>query len=200
VSLFIRAVADEYARLGHTAIAPDLFWRIQPGIDITASTDAEWEKAFACFKAFTVDKGLEDIGCTITWARAEGYYLGGALAFQTGARADADAAARYCRVGIDTCLGESAMATKPALLHIAEEDGFVSNDSQAKIQAALTAPNFTWYSSPGCDHAFAWVGGRHVHQADAGTANTCARDFFAKHLGQHYRERPPSARPPLTPG
>ena len=73
----------------------------------------------------------------------------------------------YYGVGIDNYLGEAGRALKPALLHIAEEDGFVSKESQAKIKAGLTAPNFQLCSYPGRDHAFARDGGKHFHQGDA---------------------------------
>jgi carboxymethylenebutenolidase len=191
VNKVMRDITDSLAEEGYTAICPDLFWRIEPGIDITDKTDAEWEKAFSYFKAFNVDKGLEDIAATIAWVRAqghpkvgaEGYCLGGLLAFLTATRTDADAAVGYYGVGIDNYLGEAARAKKPVLLHIAEEDGFVSKDSQAKMKAGLTAPNFTLYSYPGRDHAFARDGGKHYHAGDAGKANTRTMDFFRKHLG-----------------
>ncbi len=114
---------------------------------------------------------------------AVGYCLGGLLAFLTAARTDADAAVGYYGVGIDNYLGEAEKAKKPGLLHIAEEDGFVSKESQAKMKSALAAPNFTLHSYPGRDRAFARVGGKHYHKGDATTANRRTLDFFAKHLG-----------------
>ena len=79
--------------------------REQPGIlggDTSGTslfkTDAEWEKAFSYFKAFNVDKGIEDIAATIADIRADpactgkvgavGFCLGGLLAFLTGTRTD----------------------------------------------------------------------------------------------------------------
>ena len=190
VNHFVREVADRYAAEGYTAIAPDLFWRIEPGIDITDKTDAEWEKAFSYFKAFNVDKGLEDIGATVAWARAQGhrqvgavgFCLGGLLAYLTGTRTDADAVVGYYGVGIDNYLGEAAEAKKPVLLHIAEEDGFVSKESQEKMRSALTAPNFELHSYAGRDHAFARTGGKNFDRQDANLANGRTAEFFAKHL------------------
>jgi carboxymethylenebutenolidase len=191
VNKVMRDIADSLAEEGYTAVRPDLFWRIQPGIDITDQTDAEWEKAFSYFKAFDVDKGIEDIATTIAWVRVEGhrkigavgYCLGGLLAYLTATRTDADAVVGYYGVGIDNYLGEASKARKPVMLHIAEEDGFVSKDSQAKMKSALTASNFTLHSYPGRDHAFARVGGKHYDKSDATRANSRTLDFFAKHLG-----------------
>ena len=190
VNEVMRDVGDSLAEEGYTAVCPDLFWRIEPGIDITDRTDAEWEKAFSYFKAFNVDKGLEDISATIAWMRAQGhpkigavgYCLGGLLAYLTATRTDADATVSYYGVGIDNYLGEAGKARKPALLHVAEEDGFVSKDSQAKMKAGLTAPNFQLYWYPGRDHAFARDGGKNYDAADAKKANTRTLGWFEKYL------------------
>lgn len=190
VNQVMRDITDSLAEEGYTGICPDLFWRIQPGIDITDKTKAEWDKAFSYFKAFNVDKGVEDVQATINWARAhghklvgcEGYCLGGLVAYLTATRTDVDASVGYYGVGIDGYLGEAGKAKRPVLLHIAEEDGFVSKDSQAKMKAALHAPTFTLYSYPGRDHAFARPGGEHYHRADADRANERTMDFFRKNL------------------
>lgn len=191
VNAVMRDIADSLAEEGYTAVAPDLFWRIQPGIDITDQTDAEWEKAFSYFKAFNVDKGVEDIAATIAWVRSQGhgkvgavgYCLGGLLAYLTATRTDADATVSYYGVGIDNYLAEAGKARKPALLHIAEEDGFVSKDSQAKMKSGLTGPNFQLHAYPGRDHALARTGGKHYHAGDARTANTRTLDWFRNYLG-----------------
>lgn len=191
VNKVMRDIADSLAEEGYTAVVPDLFWRIEPGINITDQTDAEWEKAFSYFKAFNVDKGVEDIAATIDWTRAHGhrhvgavgYCLGGLLAYLTGTRTDIDATVGYYGVGIDNYLGEAGKAKKPVLLHVAEEDGFVSKDSQAKMKAGLTASNYQLFWYPGRDHAFARDGGKHYHREDANKANDRTMDFFRKHLG-----------------
>ena len=191
VNKVMRDIADSLAEEGYTAVVPDLFWRIEPGIDITDQTDAEWEKAFSYFKAFNVDEGVEDIAATIDWVRSQGhskvgavgYCLGGLLAYLTGTRTSIDATVGYYGVGIDNYLGEAGKAKKPVLLHVAEEDGFVSKDSQAKMKAGLTGPNYQLFWYPGRDHAFARNGGKHYHREDANKANDRTMDFFRKHLG-----------------
>lgn len=190
VNQVMRDITDGLAEEGYWAVCPDLFWRIEPGIDITDKTDAEWDKAFALMKAFNVDTGVEDIAATIAAVRgwgakkigAVGFCLGGLLSFLSACRTDADASACYYGVGIDTHLGEASKAKNPVLLHIAEEDGFVNKESQAKVKAALKPPTFTIFSYPGRDHAFAREGGKHYHAGDAKAANTRTLDFFARTL------------------
>lgn len=191
VNKVMRDITDSLAEEGYTAVCPDLFWRIEPGIDITDQTDAEWEKAFSYFKAFNVDTGIEDIAATLKWVRGQGhpkvgavgYCLGGLLSYLTAARSDADATVSYYGVGVDNYLSEAGTTKTPALLHVAEEDGFVSKESQAKMKAGLTAPNFQLYSYPGRDHAFARDGGKHYHAGDAAKANERTMKWFETYLG-----------------
>src|ERR1043165_1683239 len=71
VNQVMRDITDGLATQGYLAICPDLFWRIEPGIDITDQSEAEWKRAFALFNAFDVDQGVKDIQATITVARAD---------------------------------------------------------------------------------------------------------------------------------
>ena len=195
VNRFVRKVADELAEQGYLAIAPDLFWRIRPGIDITDQTEAEWQEAFGYMNQFDIDKGVADIAATIAVVRADpvcdgkvgavGYCLGGRLAFLTAARTDADACVSYYGVALDSLLGEADRITRPLLMHIAGEDGFVPKEAQAKIIAALEdKPNVEIHVYPGRDHAFARDGGKNYHAADAALANGRTEDFFARTLAQ----------------
>jgi carboxymethylenebutenolidase len=93
VNAVMRAICDDLAAQGYLAICPDLFWRIEPGIDITDQSDAEWKRAFELFNAFDVEAGVKDIAATIDVIRGEagcdgkvgavGFCLGGLLAFLT---------------------------------------------------------------------------------------------------------------------
>src|SRR5665647_3482672 len=193
INPFVRLVADRLAEQGYLAIAPDLFWRIEPGVDITDQSEAEWKKAFELYNAFDVAQGVKDIAATIDRVRADprcnskvgavGYCLGGLLAFLTAVRTDADATVSYYGVGMDHFLGEAADLTRPLMLHIAEEDGFVNKDAQARIIAALKdKANIEIHTYPGRDHAFAREGGQHYDAADAAKANARTAAFFKANL------------------
>ena len=193
VNAVMRQAADRLAAQGYLAVCPDLFWRIEPGIDITDKSEAEWKRAFELFNAFDVDKGVKDIGATIAHIRADascsgpvgavGFCLGGLLSFLTATRTDIDAAVSYYGVGIEQRLREADALVTPVLLHIAEEDQFVPRPAQAMIIEALKnrslAEIFTY---PGRDHAFARPGGQHYDEGDADRAMSRTLAFFRGRL------------------
>ena len=193
VNAVMRGVCDELAAAGFLAVCPDLFWRIEPGIDITDQSEAEWKKAFELYNAFDIDAGVKDIAATIDHVRAlpevngkvgaVGFCLGGLLAYLTATRTDADASVAYYGVGIEKHLVESEKQAHPLLMHIAEEDQFVPKEAQALILAQLkNHPQVEIFTYPGRDHAFAREGGEHYDAADAKLAGGRTLAFFNQHL------------------
>lgn len=194
VNAVMRDICDGLAAEGFLAVCPDLFWRIEPGIDITDKSEAEWKRAFELFNAFDVEAGVKDIAATIDQVRAMaevngkvgavGFCLGGLLAFLTAARTDADASVSYYGVGIEGRLAEAEKLANPLQMHIAEEDQFVPKEAQALITATLkNHPQIQIHTYPGRDHAFARVGGEHYDAADAKLAGGRTLTFFQQHLG-----------------
>lgn len=193
VNAVMRKVCDDLAAKGYVAVCPDLFWRIEPGVDITDQTEEEWRQAFELMNAFDIDTGVRDIAATMKAIRADpactgkvgavGYCLGGQLAFLTATRTDADASVGYYGVSLESRVGEADKLTRPLMLHIAEEDGFVSKDAQAVIVNALkNHPLVTIHTYPGRDHAFAREGGKNYDATDAELANERTLAFFREHL------------------
>ena len=194
VNQVMRDLCDAYAAQGYVAACPDLFWRIEPGIDITDKSKAEWDKAFALFGAFDVDKGVADLKVALAHLRGlkevqgkvgtVGYCLGGKLAFLMATRSDADASVAFYGVQLDQFLGEARAITQPTLLHIAARDQFVPPEAQEKIKDGLEDnPHVTIHVYAGQDHAFARVGGDHYDKGAADLANKRTADFFRMHLG-----------------
>ena len=194
VNQVMRDITDGLAAQGYLAICPDLFWRIEPGIDITDNSEAEWKRAFELFNAFDVEAGVGDIAATLDHIRkdagcngkvgAVGYCLGGQLAFLTATRTDADASVSYYGVGIENRVAEAEKLTHPLLMHIAEGDEFVPKAAQAVILAALKDhPQVELHTYPGCNHAFAREGGAHYNPEAAKLANGRTLTFFQKNLG-----------------
>ncbi len=193
VNAVMRGICDNLAKEGYIAICPDLFWRQEPGIQLTDRSEAEWKRAFELFNGFNVDLGVEDLKSTLAAARSIsgsngkagtiGYCLGGKLAFLMATRSDADANVSYYGVGLDALLDEAGGITKPLLMHIAEKDKFVPPEAQKKIlDALLNKSGITLHVYQGVDHAFARVGGEHYDAAMAETANDRTRRHLKAHL------------------
>jgi len=193
VNMVMRDICDGLAAQGFLAICPDLFWRIEPGIDITDQSEAEWKRAFELYNAFDVDAGVGDIAATIAAARtlpgasgkvgAVGYCLGGLLAFLTATRTDADASISYYGIGIEKHLAETEKLTRPLLMHVAEQDQFVPPEARKMILDGLKDhPQIEIHTYEGRDHAFAREGGAHYDAADAAKANGRSLTFFKTHL------------------
>ena len=189
----MRETADRLAAEGFYAVVPDLFWRLEPGIELDDRKPDELQRAFDLYGKFDVDTGVDDIAATIAAVRdlpgvdgkvgAVGYCLGGLLAFLTAARTDADAVVSYYGVNIEAYTGEAEKLAHPLLLHIAEEDHFVSKPAQDKIAADLkNHPQVEIETYPGRDHAFARRGGDAYHAEDAGRADQRSLDFLRQAL------------------
>jgi carboxymethylenebutenolidase len=194
VNQAMRDIAAWVADLGFIAVAPDLFWRIEPGIDITDKTDAEWKRAFELFQAFDQMKGIEDLKATVTAARSYpgangkvatmGYCLGGRLAFMMAQQSDADANISYYGVGLDGLLGDLDKVSRPLVVHIADKDAFFPPEGRAAVVAATKGhEHVASYVYPNADHAFARVGGTHWDGRSAAIANGRSAEVLAATLG-----------------
>ncbi len=181
------------AAQGYIAVCPDLFWRIEPGIELTDRTEAEWARAFELFGAFDVDQGVEDLRATFHTMKGHadssgkvgclGYCLGGKMAYLMAARTDVHASVGYYGVGLDELTGEAGTIKAPLLLHIAEEDEYVPKEAQETIKGALAGhPQVTIHSYPGLDHAFSREGGAHYDADGAQLANERSLAFLRQAL------------------
>jgi len=186
----IRAMVDNWAALGDHAIAPDLFWRQEHGIELDADVPAEFQRALGHMERFDGTKAVADIEAAIKLLRSKGcskvgvigYCLGGYLAYLCATRTDSDASIGYYGVSIDTKLDEQHAIGKPLMLHIATADGFVPAASQAAVHAALDGNRHVTIYDYDADHAFARHSGSSRVPALAEIADARSRDFFAAHL------------------
>jgi carboxymethylenebutenolidase len=193
VNANIRDVCAMFAKEGFVTLAPDLFWRMEPNVELGYAED-DMKRAFDFFGRFDVDKGIEDCQAAIAAVRTRpecsgkvgtvGYCLGGKLAYLSAARTDADASVGYYGVGIEGALGEKAKIKRPLMLHFAEKDKFVPMDAVGQVKQGLAGmKDVEVFSYANVDHAFARVTGDHYDKAAADLANGRSLAFLRKNLG-----------------
>lgn len=194
----IRAVAEGLAARGYAVAVPDLFWRQEPGVEITDRSEEEWKRAFELYEGLDEARAVEDLAITLRWLRERdectgasstlGFCLGGKLAYLAACRLDIEASVGYYGVGIEQALGEARMIRGPLLLHVAEKDSFCPPEAQKEIREALADhPKVTIETYPGCDHAFARPGGEHYDREAA----LLAEERTLAHLARWLAPNPP---------
>jgi carboxymethylenebutenolidase len=162
VNHHIQAVADYYAEEGYVVLAPDLFWRLQPRVDLGYS-GPDYEQARALAQRFDGTLAVSDIALTVKALRARpectgkvgalGFCLGGRLAYLAAARAGVDCAVGYYGGNIDQHLDE--VIKVPLQLHFAGADAHISEASVAKIRAAFAGrEEIEIFVYPGVGHGF----------------------------------------------
>ena len=189
----IRKTCDELAGEGFIAVAPDLFWRQEPGVDLGVNSEPDWQHGLRLYQAYDRDAGVGDIkdtldavarlpDCTGKLA-VQGYCFGALMTFLTAVRCRIDAAVAYHGADTEKYLGEVDNLHAPFLMHLGEEDEFISKAAQTQIKAALAGkPDATVYSYPGQHHAFARHKGAHYDAAAAALANGRTSNFLHRHL------------------
>ena len=194
VNQAMRDAAAWVADMGFIAVCPDLFWRLEPGVDITDKSEAEWKKAFDLFNRFDQAKGIEDLKATVAAARTlpgsngkvgtMGYCLGGRLAFMMAEQSDADVNVSYYGVGLDSLLGDLSKVSKPLLVHIADQDEFFPAEGRAKVvQETKGRAHIHSHVYPNANHAFARVNGVHWDGRSAAIANGRSAEALVQALG-----------------
>ena len=116
VNADIRKTCDGLAEQGFIAVAPDLFWRQEPGVDLGVTSEPDWQHGLRLYQAYDRDAGARDVkdtadvvaklpGCTGKVA-VLGYCLGALMTFLMAVRYGVDAAVAYHGGDTEKYLGE----------------------------------------------------------------------------------------------
>lgn len=193
VNADMRATCDELAGEGFVAVCPELFWRLSPHVDLSVTSQKDWERGLALDASFDLDAGVRDVEATLRTGQAlagpghhagvVGFCLGGLLAYLAAARTHVDAAVAFHGARTEDFLGESADIDGPLQMHLAAEDEFMPREAQARIVSALAqSSRCEVFSYAGCRHAFSRHGGAHFDADAASLSRARTVDFFRRHL------------------
>lgn len=164
VNSHMRSIADRFAQRSYAVVVPDLFWRIEPRIELPYN-EAGLKRASEIADTFDKEKGVEDLAAIVTALRRRrecngkvgilGFCIGGAAAYLAAARLSLDAMVSYYGKGIEDYLSDAASLTCPSILHYAGADRFIPPTVVARVRTAL-APlkNIQIFEYPGVDHGF----------------------------------------------
>lgn len=189
----MREKCHEYAQQGYIVVCPDLFWRIEPNIELVDSDEQQLQRAFELYQQFNIEQGIKDLIATLDNTRKMpecnkkigtiGYCLGGHLSYRLAANSNINAAVSYYGVSIEEHLKEMTKIKEPMLIHIAGEDEFVSKEAQAQIiKAAEKKTHVFTHVYENQNHAFARGNGMHYNKAASFLANKKTSDFLKKYL------------------
>jgi carboxymethylenebutenolidase len=193
VGTYIRRACERLAELGYVAMAPDLYRRIDPGLEIE-HTEEGIGRAMQKVQSLDMEGAVEDAAVALDALRARpevtgpvgavGFCLGGRLAFGLGAAADPDAIVCYYGSGIADSLDAAAAIDCPALFHYGGDDPYIPRSDAEKVAAVVA-------ERPGWEIAIQEDGGHAFDNHDApmfyrpeaaARAWELTRDFLARRL------------------
>ena len=190
VNSHIRAVADGYAEAGYLAIAPDMFHRVKPGVQL-GYAEADMGEGFGyktAAEALPAPGVLQDIQAAIHEAAKQsggkvgivGYCWGGLLTWRAACLLDGlSAAVPYYGGGVTTDAEAARTPRVPVLAHFAAEDRWISLDSVQAFRQKHPEVQVEVYGAHhgfNCDQRGSW------HADSAALARTRSLAFFGRHL------------------
>ena len=191
---YIKEAADRLAGLGYVALAPDLYWRIEPNIALPHD-EAGLGQAFEVSQQLDPELAVRDSIDALTTLRelpevtdgkagVLGFCLGGTLAFGVATHGDPDAAVCYYGSGIAGMLDQADAITCPVLFHFGGADPYIAREQVDAVRAfADSRPDMECHVQEGAGHAFDNHFSAMFHQPEpAARAWEITRDFLARTL------------------
>lgn len=204
VNAHIRAVAEQYALDGFVVLAPDVFWRQAPRVEL-GYEGAERQRALSLMQAYAPEQALADIAAGVQALRARsevgaakvgafGYCMGGRLAYLAAATAGVEAAVAFYGGGLHLQLQRAADIRCPMQFHYAEHDDHIPLAAVEQVRQAMAAraagpagpvdaaPAAEVHVYPGAHHGFNCWARASYHAGSAALAHGRATAFLAAAL------------------
>jgi carboxymethylenebutenolidase len=188
VNRHIRAVADQYALDGFVVLAPDLFWRDAPRVEL-GYEGADRERALVLMKGADPKLLAEDVKTTVAALRARpelagkvgavGYCMGGRLAYIAAATAGVDAASSFYGGGIQDQLERAASISCPMQFHYGAKDTAIPMEAVEKVKAAFAGKKAEFWIYPDAGHGFNCWDRASYHPASAALGHGRTLAFLA---------------------
>lgn len=159
---YIEDVALRLADLGYLVMAPDMYWRLEPGIRLEPP-DEQLDTALGFMSRFDEGLGTADCGSALAHLRrinagptgVLGFCFGGTLAFLTAISHDPDFAVSYYGSGVPDAIERSDEISCPLLLHFGGSDLFIPTEAIERVRRHVgTRPDIEMHVHPGASHAF----------------------------------------------
>lgn len=189
----IRAVADGYAQAGYVVLAPDVFWRLEPRVDLQYDQEGsakardlygKLDTTLATQDLVAAAKHLKTLPEVMGKVGTIGYCLGGQLSYRIAAAGAVDAAVSFYGGGIHAHLDVADNVTMPVLFHYANNDSHIPQEAVAQVKQAFAGKaNATFFDYPETEHGFnCWGRPAMYNQRAAALAQGRTLEFLATQL------------------
>lgn len=188
VNAHIRDVADQYALDGFVVLAPDVFWRQAPRVEL-GYVGADRERAMALVQAYTAADAAADVQAATEALRARpeaqgrvgtfGYCMGGRMAYLSAASGHVDAAVAFYGGGIHNLLDRAAEVACPIQFHYAERDDHIPLEAVDRVRSAFAGRPAEVHVYTGAMHGFNCWARASYHAPSAALAHGRALTFLA---------------------
>ena len=192
VNEHIQAVAEQYALDGYVVLAPDLFWRDSPRVELGYEGD-DRQRAFGLMQAYSLESAIADMQLSMASLRARpevagqraaaiGYCMGGRMAYLAAARAGADAAVAYYGGGVHTMLDLADSIRCPMQFHFAGIDDYIPEAAVQSVRDRMGPQRADIHVYAGAHHGFNCWARASYHAPAAALARARSLGFLAQHL------------------
>lgn len=193
VNSHMRSVVERFAEAGYAALSPDLFWRIEPGLELTYTPD-DVAKGREIRGKLDTGEFVEDVRAAFETlgGRAEtqgrklgltGYCFGGMVAYLGAARLNPAATSSYYGGGIVNFLDDAGKIDAPIQFHFGEIDPGIPMSEVDQIKSALAGrSDAEVFIYADADHGFNCSDRGSYNEAAATQAWSRTMELFGQHL------------------